>query len=297
MTINLNKTQLPIIQKSSLPKDFKVLIRKDNEGKEKLVETHEMPDEIPEGHVLVKLAYAPINPSDMMTFLNNSYGHKEKVKQAPIVPGFEGSGTVVKVSSGGDDSLVGKKVGIMQNIYSDEFIGTWRQYGLYKMESLIIFPQEAELDKIHSVFVNPATVYLMLQESLDKGYTSVVFNAAGSSLCRMAASLFSKNNIKTIMIVRRDEHIKELKEKGATVVLNKTTESFDKDLDNAIKEYKPLGFFDAVAGPDAIKIYKKLDDFSTTYNYGALSLKPFDGITAFDLIFHRKTLRYLFLIN
>ena len=215
----------------SLPKDFKVLIRKDNEGKEKLVETHEMPDEIPEGHVLVKLAYAPINPSDMMTFLNNSYGHKEKVKQAPIVPGFEGSGTVVKVSSGGDDSLVGKKVGIMQNIYSDEFIGTWRQYGLYKMESLIIFPQEAELDKIHSVFVNPATVYLMLQESLDKGYTSVVFNAAGSSLCRMAASLFSKNNIKTIMIVRRDEHIKELKEKGATVVLNKTTESFDKDLD------------------------------------------------------------------
>ncbi len=46
--------------------------------------------------VLVKVAASPINPSDL-AFLEGDYGFR---KQTPVVPGFEGSGTVVAVGSG-----------------------------------------------------------------------------------------------------------------------------------------------------------------------------------------------------
>ena len=60
-----------------------------------------------EGQVLVKMAAAPINPSDLV-FLRNQYGVKKKL---PVVPGFEGSGTVVSANGGLYCKwLVGKRV-------------------------------------------------------------------------------------------------------------------------------------------------------------------------------------------
>lgn len=59
------------------------------------------------GEVLIRVEASPINPSDAM-FLKGAYSNPRKV---PCVPGFEGSGVVVK-SGGGDlaDSLVNKRV-------------------------------------------------------------------------------------------------------------------------------------------------------------------------------------------
>lgn len=65
------------------------------------------PENLQKGQVLVKMAYAPINPSDL-AFLTGNYGIK---KEYPVVPGLEGSGTVV--SSGGGlyaNYLKGKNV-------------------------------------------------------------------------------------------------------------------------------------------------------------------------------------------
>lgn len=48
------------------------------------------------GQILVRMAAAPINPSDL-GFLSGSYGFQ---KPFPIVPGLEGSGVVVSAGSG-----------------------------------------------------------------------------------------------------------------------------------------------------------------------------------------------------
>ncbi len=48
------------------------------------------------GHVLVRMAAAPINPSDL-GFIRGDYSFQ---KPFPVVPGFEGSGTVVTVGTG-----------------------------------------------------------------------------------------------------------------------------------------------------------------------------------------------------
>ncbi len=48
------------------------------------------------GQVLARISAAPINPSDL-TFLRGLYGFMKKL---PVVPGFEGSGTVVAAGGG-----------------------------------------------------------------------------------------------------------------------------------------------------------------------------------------------------
>ncbi len=48
------------------------------------------------GEVLVKMYASPINPSDL-AFLAGGYGIK---KPFPVIPGFEGSGTVIAAGNG-----------------------------------------------------------------------------------------------------------------------------------------------------------------------------------------------------
>ena len=48
------------------------------------------------GEVLVRMVASPINPSDL-GFIKGNYGFQ---KPFPVVPGFEGSGTVVAIGSG-----------------------------------------------------------------------------------------------------------------------------------------------------------------------------------------------------
>ena len=248
-----------------------------------------MPTEIPEGHVLVKMAYAPINPSDWMYFLLNIYGLEGTMTPPPSVGGFEGSGVVVKLGKDVDPNLLNSKVGVSFDKSSTHFYGSWSEYTVISKDNLFPFHKDTPLEDIHSVFINPCTVFAMAEYL--KPESSVIFNAGGSSLCRMVARFFKEKQIKTIMIVRRELHVKELKEQGATWVLNSKDPDFNQKLAEVIKEAQPLTFFDAVAGNDAMDILRAMPNNSTLFNYGALSEKPFDGLTAFDTIFKNKCIR------
>jgi NADPH:quinone reductase-like Zn-dependent oxidoreductase len=58
------------------------------------------------GEALVKVAAAPINPSDL-GFIWGGYGFR---KPLPCVPGFEGSGTIVAVGEGVNEARIGERV-------------------------------------------------------------------------------------------------------------------------------------------------------------------------------------------
>jgi NADPH:quinone reductase-like Zn-dependent oxidoreductase len=74
------------------------------------------------GEVLVKMFASPINPSDL-AFLAGGYGIK---KEFPVVPGFEGSGTVVASGKGILPKLwLGKKVACAA---SPKYNGCWAEY-------------------------------------------------------------------------------------------------------------------------------------------------------------------------
>ncbi|UCG26586.1 MAG: alcohol dehydrogenase catalytic domain-containing protein, partial [Chloroflexota bacterium] len=72
--------------------------------------------------VLVKIAAAPINPSDL-AFLEGQYAFHEP---PPVVPGFEASGTVVATGGGMMGRyLDGKRVACISTGGRD---GTWAEY-------------------------------------------------------------------------------------------------------------------------------------------------------------------------
>ena len=72
------------------------------------------------GQVLIRMVASPINPSDL-GFLKGSYGFQ---RPFPIVPGLEGSGTVVAAGSGLlPRLLIGKRVAC-----SAATGGAWAEY-------------------------------------------------------------------------------------------------------------------------------------------------------------------------
>src|SRR5215470_12673786 len=74
------------------------------------------------GQVLIKLAATSIGPADLM-FLKGQYGF---TKPLPVVPGFEGSGTVI-ASGGGlmGRGLMGRRVACLA---PEDGHGTWAEY-------------------------------------------------------------------------------------------------------------------------------------------------------------------------
>src|SRR5512135_2980022 len=78
----------------SIPKSMQAVLLQGNTGS-LTVDQIPVPSPGP-GQVLVHMAAAPINPSDF-GFLRGSYGFQ---KPFPMVPGLEGSGTVVAAESG-----------------------------------------------------------------------------------------------------------------------------------------------------------------------------------------------------
>src|SRR5205085_1343735 len=100
------------------------------------------------GDVLVKIAAAPINPSDLV-FLKNRYGIQKKL---PVVPGFEGSGTVVAAHGRPGRMLVGKRVAVRA---PESGHGTWAQYMVCPAASCIPLLRGVTLEQGASLYVNP----------------------------------------------------------------------------------------------------------------------------------------------
>ena len=115
-------------------------------------EVSEVPKPKPQkGQVLIKMAYSPINPSDL-AFLTGEYGLK---KGFPIVPGLEGSG-VVESSGGGfvANRLKGKNVACSAPTTGN---GTWAEYMVTEATKCVDLSPQVGLDQGAMLFVNPLT--------------------------------------------------------------------------------------------------------------------------------------------
>lgn len=102
---------------------MKALLLKDYDGKPESLSLADVPiPALAPGQVLVKIAAASINPSDLV-FLKGLYG---VIKPLPVVPGFECSGIVVECGGGFlAKTLLGKRVACKAPETSH---GTWAEY-------------------------------------------------------------------------------------------------------------------------------------------------------------------------
>jgi NADPH:quinone reductase-like Zn-dependent oxidoreductase len=239
--------------------------------------------------VLVKVAASPINPSDL-AFLDGNYGFDNP---PPVVPGGEGSGTVVAVGPGAMGRyFLGKRVACLSNGERD---GTWAEYVVASTKGGV-FPlnKSVSLEQGAMSVINPLTASAFLEITKDGGHKAIVLTAAASALGQMVNRLGRSAGVQIINVVRRDAQVDLLKAQGATAVLNSTDADFDSQLHAVCHQYDAHLAFDAVAGPMTEQLLTAMPDNSTVTVYSCLSRKA-PQTNHDQIIFQGKTITGLWL--
>ncbi len=232
--------------------------------------------------VLVKVAASPINPSDL-AFLEGQYGFKNP---PPVVPGGEGSGTVVAVGPGMMGRyLLGKRVACLSQGTGS---GMWADYVVTTAKGgALPLHQSVSLEQGAMSTINPLTAIAFLEIAKKGGHKAIVLTAAASALGQMVNRLGRSEGVKVINVVRRDAQVDLLKEQGATIVLNSSEANFDKQLHDACDQAEAHLAFDAVAGPLTLQLLDALPPDSKVTVYSCLSYEASQA-GADHLIFEGK---------
>jgi len=241
------------------------------------------------GQVLVKIAAAPCNPSDLL-LLQGKYG---VLKKLPTVPGWEGAGTVV-ANGGGLLArwLQGRRVACALRSDRD---GTWAEYFLANANTCIPLKSGLPLEQAASLIVNPLTAMGLIYTARGDRHRAAVHTAGASQLGRMMMVMATELNYPLINIVRRDAQVALLKSLGAQHVLNSSDVDFANQLQSLAKTLHATAVFEAVAGDMTGTVLKAMPHSSVAYVYGALSEQPCGNIDPVGLLFYKKSIRGFYL--
>ena len=248
-------------------------------------EVSEVPKPKPQkGQVLIKMAYSPINPSDL-AFLTGEYGLK---KGFPIVPGLEGSG-VVESSGGGfvANRLKGKNVACSAPTTGN---GTWAEYMVTEATKCVDLSPQVGLDQGAMLFVNPLTALAFSKKAKQHKADLIVFSAAGSALGQMLLYFAKLANIPVLGIVRSDKGKNALANSGYKSVISSESTEYLNEVKDFAKPYKKAIFFDAVGGGSVpYQVLSALPENSHMVTYGRLDRTP----AAFEpqlILFNQNTI-------
>lgn len=153
--------------------------------------------------------------------------------------------------------------------------GTWRQYLHVSKKYVMSYPDQTEYEAMSNSFVNPLTAcyFLYLAENLH--VSTIIQDAACSSIGKMVLKLFQEKGITVINIVRRQEQAAQLEELGANHILNSSSETYKEELEQAIHSLKPTVFFDWIGGKLAREIFMEMPRRSNLFIYGTFDSEDF----------------------
>jgi NADPH:quinone reductase len=237
------------------------------------------------GEVLVKMAFSPINPSDL-AFLTGNYGLK---KPYPVVPGLEGSGIVVE-NGGGiyGKMLLNKKVAC---VASPKYDGTWAEYMVTDAAKCIGLKKNVPPEQGSMFFVNPLTALAFIEMAKKQDFKAIVMSAAGSALAKMVLHLAQKANIPFIGLVRKAFQVADLQAIGAKNAINISEPDYETQIKEATKQFGKVLYLDCVAGGDGpYKILNCLPDNSKMLIYGRLEQELPAEMQPQDLLFYHYSI-------
>ncbi len=215
--------------------------------------------------VLIKIAASPINPSDL-SFIEGLYNMRQP---APVIPGLEGSGTVV--ASGGGfraNYLLAKAVACTASARGN---GVWAEYMLCGVDSAFPLNKSLSLEQGAMSIVNPLTALALISIAKSSGHKTIIHTAAASTLGLMLNRLARKEGIEVINIVRRMEQVDFLKEQGAELILNSSEAHFADSLQEICQRKHARLAFDAVSGAMTGQLLEAMPSKSKVTVYGGLS--------------------------
>jgi len=248
----------------------------------------------PKDHeVIVKVELAPINPSDMWPMfslgdLGNatlSLEENQLKLSAPIFDnmvqqvrtrhdqaceiGNEAAGIVVAAgASDAAQSLMGKRVAVLSG-------SSFAEYTCAAANMCIAHSELTTAQQAASSFVNPLTALCMIETMRSEGHTALVHTAAASNLGQMLNRICIADGIELVNIVRKQEQVEILEALGAKYIINSSSDTYYKDLYQAIKATGATLAFDATGGgPLASDILSTMEavltkDVSGLNTYGA----------------------------
>jgi len=274
--------------KENLPDQMTAVVLDTYDGIKALrIEQRPVPKPGP-NQVLVKIAASPINPSDL-AFLDGFYGFKPPT---PVVPGIEGSGTVVAVGSGMMGRyLYGKRVAVV-----GQGGGVWSEFGVFRASAVLPLNEDVSLEKGAMSIVNPLTAMAFISIAKKGKHKTIVHGAAASALGQMVNRLCQSEGMQVINIVRKESQVEKLKNQGAAIVLNSNAPDFDQSLYETADQHQAFLAFDPIAGAMTQRMLAAMPKHSKAIVYGALSYEPVVADPG-QLIFQDKKIEGFWLTN
>jgi NADPH:quinone reductase-like Zn-dependent oxidoreductase len=227
--------------------------------------TRQVPIPVPgKGEVLVKIAAAPINPSDLARIRNVAAGDR-----GTFMAGIEGSGTVVGHGKGLLPRLwMGKRVACSS---SHDNCGSWSEYMAVSAMSCVPLPAAISDEQGSMLLVNPLTAIAFFDIIRLQKHKAVINTAAASSLGKFIDLLGKKHGIPVIHIIRNEKQKSELLARSATYVVDSSSDSFEDDLKFFADQLQATLAFDAVGGSLTRQLLLSMPYGSSVVVYGNLS--------------------------
>lgn len=235
--------------------------------------------------VLVKMDGAPCNPSDI-AFLRGMYIIAGSV---PVIPGFEGAGTVVATGSDlAAMNLWGKRVSCFSQGSGE---GTWAEYFTVKAVNCIPVREGLSVEQAACLAVNPFTAAGLMEIAAVEKHRAIILTAAGGQVSAFIRKMAGNAGIPVINIVRSDHQVHALSELGEQYVLNQKGDIFADRLKTLSKQLGATIAFDAIGGEMTGILLNAMPSDSRVILYGGLSGLPATNLDILEVIFHGKSLR------
>lgn len=219
------------------------------------------PNELNAGEVHIEMQCAPINPSDIVT-ISGAYRGRTNV---PMVPGFEGVGTVVKKAN----DVVKLELGDL--IAPIRQAGTWQDIQTVPASNCFKIDKNLKIEDAATCYINPMTAIKMVETvaKVAKGM-AIVVNAANSEIGRIIIQLCLIKGARITALIRSEHSATALAQKFG----NKLKIIHQDDIAR-LQETGPQDvLFDAVGGPKAEQHSSTLKYGGMIVHYGLLSGTP-----------------------
>jgi NADPH:quinone reductase-like Zn-dependent oxidoreductase len=241
-----------------------------------VLDVREVPEPQP-GHnqVRVRMLASPINPSDLMT-VRGTYG---RTAPLPATPGYEGVGVIDAVGPGFFKVARGLRPGRRVAVPNGAG-GSWAETVVVPARQAVPIPADIPDEQAASCFVNPATVLAMVRDVLAVRQGDwLLQTAAASALGKMVIRLCKYQRIRTLNLVRRQDHVAELQQLGADEVI--AAEAPGSGPDGVAERIRTITggqgvpfALDAVGGAMGLSAVRSLGRRGRLLVYGALSGEP-----------------------
>ncbi len=218
------------------------------------------------GQVLIRMAAAPFNPSDLGALAGLSYSSE---RTYPFTPGLEGSGTVVEVGDGLMPRMLnGRRVACAASLGGN---GTWAEYMVTSAQQCVPLNQNVSLEQGAMLLVNPLSALAILEIAQRGKHRAIVSTAAASALGGMILRLGKRHALPIIHIVRRPEQMELVRARGGEIVLNSRDADFGAQLRAASEKWNATLFLDALGGSMTQQLADAAPFGSTILLYSRLS--------------------------